>query len=154
MAAKFKNKYRIESNRWQFWDYSAPASYFITICIAERKCILGDVKNGKIILSEYGEIVETEIQKIPQYHKRAILDVSVVMPNHIHCIITLGDYDFDNGISSIGDGNVDVPIKKIHEFSQPSQQKIQEFLNHPNRKFKNFLNHPNRKFKNFLNNTI
>lgn len=134
MAEKFKNKYRIEPNRWQFWDYSVPASYFITICTANRKCILGNIKNGKMILSECGKIVETEIRKIPQYHKRALLDVSVIMPNHIHCIITLGDYDFDNGISSVGGGvpvkknhefslphPPDVPVKKIHEFSLPQQ---------------------------------
>jgi len=36
MPEKFKNKYRIESNRWQMWDYSAPADYFITICTQNR----------------------------------------------------------------------------------------------------------------------
>ena len=82
-------------------------------------------------LSEYGIIVETEFLKIPEYHKRALLDTYVVMPNHIHCIITLGDYDFDNGVSLVGDNdnvirNVDDnnadddnSVKKIHEFSLP-----------------------------------
>ncbi len=25
----YKNKYRVESNRLQFWDYSSPGAYFI-----------------------------------------------------------------------------------------------------------------------------
>ena len=138
MNDKFKGKYRIESNRANFWDYSAPANYFITICILNREHILGKIINDKMILSQYGKIVETEIKKIPKYHKRIQLDVWVVMPNHIHFIISLGDYDFDNGISTIGDdknannnnnynNNIDgidngIIVEKIHEFSlQPSQ---------------------------------
>ncbi|GET25005.1 transposase [Prolixibacter sp. NT017] len=67
-------------------------------------------------LSEYGRIVENEFQKIPEYHKRVVLDEWVVMPNYIHCIITLGDYDFDNGVLLFDDNSVE----KIHEFSLPS----------------------------------
>lgn len=118
---KYKNKYRIASNRWQYWDYSVPAGYFITLCIANRECILGNIKNGKMILSEFGKIVETEIQKIPQYHYRAILDASVVMPNHIHCIITLGEYGFDNGVSIIGN------VEEIHEFPLHTINEIKQF---------------------------
>ena len=102
MKKKYQNKYRIESNRWQLWDYSKPGSYFITICILDRRCILGNVINHKMVLSECGEIVKLEFLKIPEYHKRIILDEWVVMPNHVHCIISLGDYGYNNGISVIG----------------------------------------------------
>jgi len=86
-------------------------------------CFLGNIVNKEMQLSGYGKIVENEIVKIPEYHKRAILDEWVVMPNHFHCIIILGGYDFDNGIATGGgkhagvDGNVNV--EKIHEFSLP-----------------------------------
>jgi len=138
---KFKGKYRIESNRAKFWDYSLPADYFITICISGRECILGEIIDGKMILSEYGEIVEREIKKIPEYHKRVIMNVWTVMPNHIHFIVSLGDYGFDNGILTIDKNtlndnvnntvndtvNVNDTVKKIHEFSlqatiQPTTQ--------------------------------
>ena len=115
MEEKYQNKYRIESNRWQLWDYSKPGSYFITICILDRRCILGNVLNHKMVLSECGQIVKNEFLKIPEYHKRIILDEWVVMPNHVHCIISLGDYGYNNGISVIGDD--DHPVEKIHEFS-------------------------------------
>jgi putative transposase len=122
MNNKYKNKYRIESNRAQFWDYSAPGNYFLTLCIENRKCILGNVANGIMVLSEYGNIVGTEIKIIPEYHKRVLLQEWIIMPNHIHLIITLGDYDFDNGISDIGhtENHTDTTtVEKIHEFSLP-----------------------------------
>lgn len=93
MPQKFQNKYRIEPNRWQFWDYSAPGSYFITICVTNHDKILGKIENHQMKLSETGNIAKTEILKIPDYHHRAQLDEWVIMPNHIHCIITLGEYD-------------------------------------------------------------
>ncbi|MCD4696310.1 MAG: hypothetical protein K8S16_08740 [Bacteroidales bacterium] len=79
MSNKFQNKYRIESNRWQFWDYSAPGSY----------------------------------------HKRAFLDEWTIMPNHVHCIITLDDYDYTTNTN----GGALPIIEKIHEFSllRPTQ---------------------------------
>lgn len=89
MPEKFQNKYRIASNRWQYWDYSAPGSYFITICIQDREKILGKIINNKMQLSGYGEIVQNEFIKMVDYNERAVLDEWVIMPNHVHCIITL-----------------------------------------------------------------
>lgn len=134
---KFKNKYRIESNRWRYWDYSNPGQYFITVCIKKRDCVLGKVVDQKMQLSPLGEIVKTEIKEFPYYHPRIILDEWTVMPNHIHPLIELGDYGFDNGMGDAptgdgksngngGDGNdndnvtVNGAAEKIHEFSLPS----------------------------------
>jgi len=132
MPDKFKNKYRIESNRLKYWNYSAPGSYFLTVCVFGQACILGDVVRGKMKLSRYGEILKNEFPKIPEYHPRALLDVWVIMPNHIHCIITLGDYDFHNGISTVvanTDDDVDtrVLVEKIHEFSLPERERNPEY---------------------------
>ena len=102
MSKKYQNKYRIESNRWQNWDYSAPGSYFITICIENREEILGKIENGEMHLSAYGEIVKNEFIQMGNYNERAVLDAWVIMPNHVHCIITLKNWD---------------DIEKIHEFS-------------------------------------
>jgi len=127
MTDKFQNKYRIPSNRWQFWNYSAPGSYFITICIQDREEILGRIVNGIMQLSEWGKIAASEFINIPQYHKRVNLDRWVIMPNHVHCIITLGSWDYDNGVSAIGDDVIVsetsktecTPVDKIREFYLP-----------------------------------
>ena len=151
---KFNGKYRIPSNRAQFWNYSSPSDYFITICVSGKQHVLGNIIDGKIILSEYGEIVKLEIKKIPEYHKRIILETWVIMPNHVHFIVSLGDYDFDNGISTIGDsvagdgdsdgygdgygygdgdGDGYGDVKKIHEFSLPYNNKNNNNNNNNNK---------------------
>lgn len=134
MNEKFQNRYRIQSNRWQFWNYSAPGSYFITICIEGRDEILGKVINAKMQLSEFGQIAASEFLNIPKYHKRVISDRWVVMPNHVHCIITLGDWDYDNGMvdTTIGMdgmvGMVGTVADQIHEFDiQPTITDIKQY---------------------------
>jgi putative transposase len=119
-------KYKDESNRADFINYSAPGMYFLTVVTDNRERLFGEVKNGVMNLSEYGKIVAAEIVKIPEYHKRAILDEWVVMPDHIHMIIELGGWDFDNGISSVGE-----PVGTIHELSQrlpnPTDDEIKQY---------------------------
>ena len=72
MSDKFKNKYQIESNRLQTWDYSSPGGYFLTVCINDREEILGTVKNKQMIMSDAGKIVADHLAKIPEYHPRII----------------------------------------------------------------------------------
>ena len=98
-----KNLHLNRSNRKVSHDYSLSGLYFITSDIQNSEKILGEIKNGEIVLTEYGEIVKNELIKLPEYHKRIILDEWVIMPNHIHIIIILQDYGFDNGISINGD---------------------------------------------------
>lgn len=93
--AKYKNKYRVESNRHRYWDYSWPGYYYITICVINRECTLEKIINGKMYLSESGQIVQDEILDIPQYNERLQLGEWVVMPNHIHMIIEIMDGDGD-----------------------------------------------------------
>lgn len=87
--AKFQGKYRIESNRWKYWDYSRPGFYYITICTHSRDRLLGEIHQGKMHLSQYGEIVKNEILKIPEYNDRAKLSEWIIMPDHIHLLIEL-----------------------------------------------------------------
>ena len=106
-----KNLHLNRSNRKVRHDYSSPGLYFITSDIQNAENILGKIENNQIVLTEYGEIIKNEIIKLPEYHKRIVLDEWVIMPNHIHIIIILRDYDFDNGISNIGG-----VVGQIHEF--------------------------------------
>ena len=117
---KFRNKYRIEPNRSKSQNYSDPGHYFITICINNMRCIFGNVLDNTMQLSVYGEIVNNEIKNSPKYHKRIALDSHIVMPNHVHFIVSLGDYDYDNGVSDIGETTfvgITNDVEKIHEFS-------------------------------------
>jgi len=51
----FKNR---KSIRLTGYDYSQNGLYFITICTKNRECILGEIINGKMILSEFGQIAK------------------------------------------------------------------------------------------------
>ena len=86
---KFQNKYRTKSCRLQHWDYGSNAAYFVTICTANRRCYFGGVLAGNMQLSKLGKIAESCWLEIPIHYPFVILDVFVVMPNHVHGIIII-----------------------------------------------------------------
>jgi putative transposase len=88
---KFKDKYRIASNRLQGWDYGTPGYYFVTICSQNRVPWFGEVKSDHMILSPVGEIVAEGLEKISKIHPNINLEARVVMPNHIHVIIVINE---------------------------------------------------------------
>ena len=65
MNDKYKNKYRIETTRLKNWDYGWNAAYFITIVTKNRVHYFGEIKNGKMHLSEIGEMAEKYWNEIP-----------------------------------------------------------------------------------------
>ena len=91
MARKYANKYRIDSTRIPWFDYGSNAAYYITICTKRRKPYLGCVDNGKMILSEIGEIVRKEwhITPLIRPELNLYMDDLVIMPNHVHGIIII-----------------------------------------------------------------
>jgi REP element-mobilizing transposase RayT len=96
--SKFQNKYRIPSTRLQNWDYSWAGLYFITICTENREHYFGVITNGKITLSEIGEIVECEWLKTFEMRPDMNLWMGeyVVMPNHFHAIIGIGENKYNS----------------------------------------------------------
>jgi len=89
MDTRFRQKYRVETNRLKGYDYSKPGNYFITICSNKRKPVFGEIRNGKINLSEAGKIVSECWFDLPNHYPNIALDEFVIMPNHIHGIITI-----------------------------------------------------------------
>ncbi|MDD2515687.1 MAG: hypothetical protein PHF26_00535 [Candidatus Gracilibacteria bacterium] len=88
---KFKNKFRIQSNRLSNFDYSSSGAYFVTICANNRENVFGEIVNGEIILNDIGQIVEEEILATEKIRKNVIIDEFVIMPNHVHVIIFLNN---------------------------------------------------------------
>ena len=93
---KFKNKYRVESHRRPNWDYSANALYFLTIVTQNRVCNLGKIVNNEMILSDFGNIVETEWHKSFDIRKELFLDEFIIMPNHLHAIVEIDNRDVND----------------------------------------------------------
>ncbi len=84
---KFQGKYRIPSARAKWWNYDNPGDYFITICTKNRKNLFGYIKDGEMILNEYGKIVSECWYDLPNHYDNIVLGEFQIMPNHIHCIV-------------------------------------------------------------------
>ena len=77
-------------NRLEGYDYSQNGAYFLTICVKDKKPLLGKVCVGVdahidplVELSATGKIVEMYLRKVPGIHKY------VIMPNHVHMIVNV-----------------------------------------------------------------
>lgn len=75
------------SIRLDGYDYSQTGAYFITIYTHQRKPILGTIRDGQVVLSVLGEIVEEEWLRTERLRSEVSLDEYVIMPNHLHAII-------------------------------------------------------------------
>ncbi|TFI53744.1 transposase [Mastigocladus laminosus UU774] len=89
MKPKFKDKYRVESIRLPNRDYAANGLYFVTICTRDRTCFFGDVIDGKVDLSEIGQIAQLYWAEIPDHFEHTYIDVYAIMPNHVHGIVVI-----------------------------------------------------------------
>ena len=108
MSDKFKGKYRIKSARLQNWDYSSNGLYFITICTENREHYFGDVIDGIMHLSEIGTLANKYWSEIPEHFPFVELDEFVIMPNHVHGIITINK-------------SVSVSVETRHALSLPKK---------------------------------
>lgn len=86
---KFSGCYRIPSARANGWNYDDNGMYYLTICTAHLRCILGQINESKMILSAIGKIVEEEWQKSFILRQEMKCEIYTIMPNHIHAIISL-----------------------------------------------------------------
>jgi REP element-mobilizing transposase RayT len=83
------NQHHRRSIRLKEYDYSQPGEYFVTICIHDHECTLGEIVDGEMRLNEIGKIVEEKWLRTAIIRPDIQLDSYVVMPNHIHGIIVL-----------------------------------------------------------------
>ncbi len=97
--------------RLQQYDYSNSGAYFVTICTHNRECFFGEINNKKIKYSEFGKIAYSEIENTQiKYENNGIqFENYIVMPNHIHMIITINSLTYET---------------KTNEFSKPIKNSL------------------------------
>ena len=82
-------------NRLKEYDYSLDGAYFITICVKGKNKILGNIEEETaenvqtLKLTETGEMVKQHIEHIKLYSEYVKLDKYIIMPNHVHLIISI-----------------------------------------------------------------
>ncbi len=89
MKVRREKKKQRRTIRLSGYDYSRPGEYFITICTQNRFCLFGEVVNGSMILNKYGQIAKNEWIKTAEIRDNVVLDVFIIMPNHVHGIIRI-----------------------------------------------------------------
>jgi len=148
---------RKNSIRLKGYDYSQPGAYFVTIVVKGRQCVLGEVVDGRILLSPLGRIVEIVWQDLPNHYPHVKLDAFCVMPNHVHGIIVINDLDNSIGAGSdhVGAGlrsplwgkpapTMDHGLPEIiRGFKTFSARRINEYRNTPGQAFwqRNYYDH-------------
>ena len=80
-----------KSIRLHGFDYSQAGAYFVTICSYEKKCIFGNIVDNQTTLSKTGVFVESFWKQLPNIFSFVSLDNWVIMPNHLHGIVWLGE---------------------------------------------------------------
>lgn len=79
--------------RLQNYDYSTPGAYFVTICTKNKENMFWEKDsykdNEEYRLTEYGETVKKEFEKLTEKYPYVSVDNYVIMPNHLHMIIVL-----------------------------------------------------------------
>ncbi len=81
-------------NRLQAFDYSTDGVYFITICAKDQNPILSRISSGSdenclVELTDFGAVVDNAICTIPEHYDGAVVERSVIMPNHVHLLLKL-----------------------------------------------------------------
>jgi REP element-mobilizing transposase RayT len=97
MNNKLKDR---KTPRLQTWDYRWAASYFITICTKNRLHYFGKIENAEMKLSNIGVIADILWYEIKNHAKNIELGEFAVMPNHIHGIIVITNFDDHSAVGT------------------------------------------------------
>ncbi len=119
-----KNNYKSrKSTRLKNYDYSTPGSYFITICVKDRKELLSKIKVGDGVLdvpenqlSPYGTIADKYINQMKDFYDYISVDKYVLMPNHVHLLLSIKD--LENGTSGTPSPTNSIVSKFISTFKR------------------------------------
>lgn len=123
-----------KSMRLRGWDYASNGHYFITIVTAHRRKLFGYIENGKMILNDFGQIVHDEFFRSFEIRKELSPGAFVLMPDHLHAIITLKKIETEgavvSSISSFVAGFKSATIKHIDDYIDSKSIKTAKFNKH------------------------
>lgn len=79
--------YQRKSPRLPKFDYSSNQYYFLTLCTHNRVCLFGQLPE----MNDLARIVQAHIENLEKIRAGVKVDKYVIMPNHVHMIISLQD---------------------------------------------------------------
>ncbi|MCD6218241.1 hypothetical protein J7L05_10360 [bacterium] len=120
------NIHHRRSIRLKGYDYSQAGAYYVTICIQNRECRLGQIRNGIVGLSKAGIMVYQIWFNLENIFDFINVDEFIVMPNHVHGVIVLSNPKSETTeIKSdlkVGTGLRACPDDKIEQIGKGSLQ--------------------------------
>jgi putative transposase len=69
--------------------YTKSGVYFVTICVKNRATVFGNIKSGKMVLSDIGIMVQEILKSLATVFQGCELDEFMVMPNHVHILLVI-----------------------------------------------------------------
>ena len=76
------------------FDYSSVQAYFVTTVAAGRKRIFSRIDSGgQIELFPAGKVVQSHIEMLPSHYECVQVQKYVIMPDHVHLVIFIGQND-------------------------------------------------------------
>jgi putative transposase len=103
-------KHNRRSIRLKGYDYTRPGAYFVTFCTQNRACILGEIVRGDMRLSPIGQIAHNFWSMVSDHFPNIEVDPFIVMPNHVHAIITIHEPTWEaRPTPGVGKGVVPTP---------------------------------------------
>jgi putative transposase len=118
--------------------------YFVTICTHHRQCVLGEVVDGKVVLSISGEIASSGCFWLENRYSFLTVDIHLVLPNHTHAIICIHEI---GTICRGGSRTAPTAPKSLSSligaYKTRTTKKIKILLNTPGEKFwqRSFYDH-------------
>ena len=73
------------------YDYASVGGYFVTICNHQKECLLGEVKDCRVVLNDYGNLVLDSWLWLEKQYPYVELGKFVIVPNHVHGVILITD---------------------------------------------------------------
>jgi REP element-mobilizing transposase RayT len=83
----FNEKYRIECERLQGFDYGTDGAYLITLRSHKFQRNFSKVYNAEAHLTTLGKIIEEELEKTAGLRTYATVTEWMIMPDHVHLVV-------------------------------------------------------------------
>ena len=77
------------------WDYSEEGTYFLTLCAKNRKSLFSRIVGRGILdapevqLTEIGLVIQNTLCYLVEKHPEMMFHRWVIMPNHVHILLSL-----------------------------------------------------------------
>ncbi len=109
-----------KEHRLRDFNYSAEGSYMITFNTMNRNPVLsrittqtGAPEDAYAVLTEIGETVEKSILEIPKHYKNVSVDHYVIMPDHVHIMVSFSEDEVMKDLAHSKLSNIVHALKRV-----------------------------------------